>query len=582
MDIIRSYGTRTLAKKELAFGILAFGCIGINILGKTVATRCGWPVYLDATGTILATILGGYIPGIVVGLASAFINSVLTDPQSVSYGMIHVFIALLTGWTYEKGWWKKPLKFILTLILLAGLGGVLGAFLSLTLYGFGAGYTTSDLVKFFYERAGLSFTGAEIVADYIIDLLDKTISVVVAVAITTIIPKKLRGKFKIHAWMQAPLTSETVRRIKRNKIRSVSLRTKIIVALTLVSSLIAFSSIIISYVLYRQSISEVAVSAGYGIPIKEMNAKSISFLVNQISLFIGLFILILAVFLYFAEYHIILPLNTMAYTASKFSDEREEESFKVIADIFSRLLIHTGDETENLYRVFSNMTQDNVSYLEDIQQKNTTILEMQNALIIVLADMVESRDRSTGDHVKKTAEYVGLIMDEMLMEGVYEEELTSTFISDVYQSAPLHDIGKISVSDVILNKPDKLNDEEFEKMKKHTLAGAQIIDKVIATIPESTGSYLYEARNLALYHHEKWNGTGYPYGVAGEDIPLSARIMAVADVFDALVSERSYKKAFPFDKAISIISESSGEHFDPLVVKAFLNAKDRVRIVSEE
>ncbi len=581
MDIIRSYGTRTLAKKELAFGVLAISCIGINILGKSVATYLGWPIYLDAIGTILATILGGYIPGIVVGLLSSFINSVLTDPQSISYGMISVFIALVTEWTYEKGWWKKPLKLLGVLLILASLGGILGAFLTLILYGFAAGYTTSGLANFLLEYIGMPVTAAQLLADYIIDFLDKLISVGVVLGITAIMPARIKGQFKIHAWMQAPLTSETVKRIKKNKIRAVSLRTKIIVTLTLSSSLIAFSAIMISYVLYKQSLKDISDIVGYSLPHDMMNARSLSFLVNQISLFVGLFILILAVFLYFAEYHVILPLNTMAYTASKFSDGREE-SIKEIADLFSRLLIHTGDETENLYQVFSEMTIDNVSYLEDIQKKNATIMDMQNALIIVLADMVESRDHSTGDHVKKTAEYVELIMDEMLLEGIYEDELTPKFISDVFQSAPLHDIGKISVSDVILNKPGKLTDEEFDTMKQHAKAGAQIIDKVISAIPESEGGYLYEARNLALYHHEKWNGKGYPYGMNGDEIPLSARIMAVADVFDALVSERSYKKAFPFEEAIQIIEESSGEHFDPLVVQAFLNAKDRVKIVAEE
>ena len=173
-------------------------------------------------------------------------------------------------------------------------------------------------------------------------------------------------------------------------------------------------------------------------------------------------------------------------------------------------------------------------------------------------------------------------MDEMLTEGIYKDQMTPKFISDVYRSAPLHDIGKISVSDVILNKPGKLTDEEFEIMKNHSLAGAEIIDRVIETIPDSDGGYLHEARNLALYHHEKWAGGGYPYGISGDEIPLSARIMAVADVFDALVSNRSYKKAFTFEEAIKIIEESAGTHFDPLVAGAFLNAKDRIRFVAEE
>ncbi len=173
-------------------------------------------------------------------------------------------------------------------------------------------------------------------------------------------------------------------------------------------------------------------------------------------------------------------------------------------------------------------------------------------------------------------------MDEMVAEGIYADQLTEKFKSDVYRSAPLHDIGKISVSDVILNKNGKLTDEEFALMKGHTTAGAEILDRVMATVPGSDEGYLHEARIMALYHHEKWNGMGYPTGLSGEEIPLSARIMAVADVFDALVSTRSYKKGFPFEKAIGIIEESSGSHFDPMVAKAFLNAKDKAHEVMDK
>ena len=146
-------------------------------------------------------------------------------------------------------------------------------------------------------------------------------------------------------------------------------------------------------------------------------------------------------------------------------------------------------------------------------------------------------------------------------------------------AAPLHDIGKIHVSDVILNKPARLTDEEFKEMQKHTTLGSKIIDRAIDMVPDSV--YLKEAKNLSEYHHEKWNGKGYPYGISGEEIPLSARIMAVADVFDALVSRRSYKEPFSFEKAMDIIRTDAGTHFDPLVAEAFLGAEEEVRKVAE-
>ena len=205
---------------------------------------------------------------------------------------------------------------------------------------------------------------------------------------------------------------------------------------------------------------------------------------------------------------------------------------------------------------------------------------MQKALILVLADIVESRDRNTGAHVRKTAAYADIILQEMRRKGYYADALTDEFISDVVDSAPLHDVGKIHVPDAILNKPGRLSDEEFAIMKSHTTAGRDILTEAITLVPNS--GYLNEARNLAAYHHEKWDGTSYPTGLAGEDIPLSARIMAVADVFDALVSKRSYKKPFSFEEAMQIITEGSGKHFDPLVVDAFVSAEDEVRKIEAD
>ena len=153
---------------------------------------------------------------------------------------------------------------------------------------------------------------------------------------------------------------------------------------------------------------------------------------------------------------------------------------------------------------------------------------------------------------------------------------------DVVASAPLHDVGKIMVPDAILNKPGKLTDEEFELMKTHTTEGAKVIDDVIHKVGNIKSGYLNEAKNMAHYHHEKWNGKGYPEGLAGEDIPLSARIMAVADVFDALVSRRCYKPPFTFEDAMGIIQKDAGTHFDPNVVKAFVDAQVRVRAVTAE
>ena len=243
------------------------------------------------------------------------------------------------------------------------------------------------------------------------------------------------------------------------------------------------------------------------------------------------------------------------------------------------LNIHSGDEVENLYHAFVQMTDDSVQYVTDLNRKNAMIRRMHQALLITLADMVESRDKNTGQHIRKTAAYVRVILEAMKERGDYADQLTKEFIDNAVNSAPLHDIGKINVSDTILNKPGKLTDEEFAIMKTHTTSGGAIIDSIINLMPEA--EFLKEAKNLALYHHEKWNGKGYPCGLSGENIPLSARVMAVADVFDALVSKRSYKPGFPYEKALAIIEEERGRHFDPKVVDAFLSVRDKVFTIAD-
>lgn len=303
------------------------------------------------------------------------------------------------------------------------------------------------------------------------------------------------------------------------------------------------------------------------------------FIAKLIALFIGFFTLIIAISMWFVRSNILLPVNTMAYSAGAFafnSGEALEENVERL----KKLDICTGDEIENLYLAFVKTTEDSMKYVEDIRTKTETISKMQNGLIMVLADMVESRDKCTGDHVRKTAAYAKIIMNEMKKRGFYDDQLTDEFINNVINAAPLHDIGKIHVSDVILNKPGRLTDDEFEIMKIHTTIGSKIISRAIDMVPDP--GYLAEAKNLSEFHHEKWNGKGYPHGLSGEDIPLSARIMAVADVFDALVSRRSYKEPYPFDKALDIIKKDAGSHFDPLVAEAFIGAEEEVRKVAED
>ncbi|MCR4643750.1 MAG: HD domain-containing protein [Lachnospiraceae bacterium] len=249
----------------------------------------------------------------------------------------------------------------------------------------------------------------------------------------------------------------------------------------------------------------------------------------------------------------------------------------VSAKNFERLNIRADNEVGDLYQTISRMETDMAKQLGDIRRYAENMMKMQNGLMVVMADMVEVRDSDTGAHIQKTAAYVRIILEGLRRKGYYKDLLTERYIEDVIKSAPLHDIGKIKVSDSILNKPAKLTEDEFGIMKTHATSGAEIIDKAISTVEGD--NYLQEARHMAAYHHERWDGKGYPEGLHDEEIPLSARIMALADVFDALTSRRVYKPAFPLSKAVAIIKEDAGTHFDPKCVEVFLEALPEVEEV---
>lgn len=202
------------------------------------------------------------------------------------------------------------------------------------------------------------------------------------------------------------------------------------------------------------------------------------------------------------------------------------------------------------------------------QQK---IMNLQYMTIVSMANLIENRDGETGEHVKRTGNLVQMITDALGKDSKYSSTIDARFKENMWKAAPLHDIGKIKIPDAILTKPGKLTDEEFDIMKKHAAEGGDIVEGTIGEIEEQ--DYLDMAHDVARYHHERWDGTGYPDGLKGEEIPLCARIMAVADVFDALVSERCYKKPMSVDRAYEIITEESGSHFDPEVVEAFVRIR---------
>ena len=697
------------SNKYLAFQIAFFsGAVALNFILPRTASLLGLPLYLDNVGTLIAAVLGGYLPGIVVGYLNNIIN-MQGNPGNAYYVVLSTMIAACGTYFGRKGYFDRFWKALLTIPVFAFIGGVLGSIITYILYGYGMGEGISaPFARALLDSGRMSVFWAQMTSDVVIDLIDKALTVIFAFIILKLIPDRLKPGLWLTGWRQAPLSKDALKVAKKSITRSFSLRSKIVTIISAIMVCVAVVTTIISYLLFtefamrqytysctsaakltadlldpekadeyahmnesdpdylsiEQKLEDIRESnpdieyiyvyrfredgvevlfdldtpevkgqdpgtiialeeylqpfredllngmpveplldnTDYGelltvfepvydhtgscafyaaadIKVSDIRKSTLNFMAKVFSLFMGFYIFILALCIWLVDYHLIFPITAMTLSARKFAYD-SEEAREISVDRIKRLDITTGDEIENLYESLSKTIAETVGYLEDVEAKGEEIAHMQNGLIYVLADLVESRDKNTGDHVRKTAAYVRLIMAKMKEKGLYPEILTDEYIADVSNSAPLHDVGKITVSDIILNKPDRLTDEEYEIMKTHTTAGNKIIASAMALVSDS--GYLKEAKNLATYHHERWDGRGYPSGKAGEDIPLSARIMAVADVFDALVSRRSYKEPFPFDKAMNIIKEGAGTQFDPQIAMLFVESADEVKAVTSE
>lgn len=689
-----------MKKKHLPYIVLCVIGILINFLGARIALSLNLPLFLDCLGTVAAAAIGGPLPAIVVGFLTNIINSV-PDITTIYYNGLNVLIALCSAVFARWGYFKKPVKLPIVIGALAIIGGFLGSILTWNLYGGGIGEGISaPLAWKIYNEVGVSMFWAQLTADILIDIADKTIIVILAALILHFLPEKILSLFQFD--------QEDSGIDKKHKSRNLSLRAKVLLIISAIAIIITTAVTWIFLILYdnaiideetklaygvaitasaaidpdrvgeymqmsvddpeyaeiRERISSIANSSddiayvyvyqiqedgchvvfdpdtpdtpgglpgqvidfdesfmeyvpellagheieplvtddtygwlltvymplydsqgrctcyvGVDISMVQLAANERIFVTKVITLFLGFFILIFAFGEWAANIGIVGPINALADATAEFASESEERRAESLKRIHS-LNIDSGDEVEYLYHSIESTTDEIQRYISDVNAKSEQISKMQSTLIMILADLVESRDKCTGNHVRNTATYAKLIMDKMREMGIYKEELTDDFVNDVYSAAPLHDVGKIQISDVVLNKPGKLTDEEFANMKTHTTAGGEIIDKAMGMMDEETASYLAEAKNLTLYHHERWDGRGYPTGLKGDEIPLSARIMAVADVFDALVARRSYKPGFPFEKAIDIIKEESGTHFDPKVVEAFLMCQDEAREIA--
>ena len=217
--------------------------------------------------------------------------------------------------------------------------------------------------------------------------------------------------------------------------------------------------------------------------------------------------------------------------------------------------------------------------ITEIERSKLEFIKMQNHTIESLSNLVENRDEDTGEHVRRTREYVELLAVQLMKNNHYPDILTPRYVRFLKRAAPMHDIGKIVVPDAILKKPGRLTEQEFQLIKNHAAEGGRIVHEILDGYEDP--EYIQITADIAKHHHEKWDGSGYPDNLKGDAIPLSARIMAIADVFDALVSPRIYKSPMSYEEAFSLIEENIGIHFDPIIAQEFLNIKEKAAAINE-
>jgi len=282
------------------------------------------------------------------------------------------------------------------------------------------------------------------------------------------------------------------------------------------------------------------------------------------------------------------------FLTAKSDEDSELEGFDLgavdyISKPFSGPLLLKRIENQILIVQQKQEVQDSRAALKDyadnleimVHDKTKEVFKLQNVVLTTVADMVEFRDRYTGGHVFRTQRYLEILIAELIREGTYAAEASTWDLVFLLPSAQLHDVGKIAISDQILNKPGKLTPEEFEIMKTHVTVGVDAIEKIMDHIADEH-AFLRHAMLIAGTHHEKWDGTGYPMGLKGKNIPLEGRLMAIVDVYDALTTTRPYKDAFTHEEARKIIEDGVGTHFDPVLVTVFRNVADEFAKILQE
>ncbi len=265
---------------------------------------------------------------------------------------------------------------------------------------------------------------------------------------------------------------------------------------------------------------------------------------------------------------------SIAQIVAFYVDTLQDDNFVVLYDTIVWGIIPRAMCVTAVAIIFTMLCSRTVALLTELTEAVDNISRYHREMVLGFATLVENKDGSTGNHIKRTTKYVNLLADELRKRGYYEEILTDEYIKNLGMAAPMHDIGKISVPDIVLQKPGKLTPEEFEIIKQHSSNGGKVVLETFGHLEDE--AYTKMAYEVARYHHEKWNGKGYPEGLSGDEIPLSARIMAIADVFDAVSEKRCYRDAMPLEQCFEIIENGRGTDFEPELVDIFMDCKEEL------
>ena len=282
------------------------------------------------------------------------------------------------------------------------------------------------------------------------------------------------------------------------------------------------------------------------------------------------------------------------FISSQSDDDDQEKGFALgasdyISKPFSPNVTFARIKTHLQLKEMTDFLRDQNTFLEaevskrtdEIKSQSERLQALQQATILIVTSLAETRDLETGNHIRRTQYFIEAIAQELVESGEYSDELSADMIAPIVRSAPLHDIGKVGIPDAILTKRGKLTEPEYEIMKSHAQLGLDAIERAERQLGIQV-DFLQHAKEIAVGHHEKWDGSGYPKGLAGTDIPISARLMAIADVYDALINQRCYKPAIEHDKSVAIMQQGRGTHFDPVAFDAFLRIEQRITEIAHE